>query len=303
MTRESVLVKTMVELADSLVDDFDIVESADDIDRALRRGARHRRLGHHARRTRGRAASHDLVQRCDACRRTVRAPIPGRPVPGLLPVWQTRRQSGPRRAQRALAPLRAGRRGRRVPRRRRHPDASARHGDRRPQPFPHRGRITERRRCRRRPGPGRRRHHRHLAAPQRQRSRCGQRPTPDRARQSRSSSNKPRAWSPHARACPWIKHSPGSDPTLATTTNAWPMSRATSSRAPSTPARWRHPITENRGATHELSGPCSGMPQRQPVRIASVTCGTPPWLDRWLVSDDGGAERPPAGDFDATPLQ
>ena len=33
--------------------------------------------------------------------------------------------------------------------------------------------------------------------------------------------------------------------------------------------------------------PRRGWCQRQPVTIASVMCGTPPWLDRWLVSADG----------------
>ena len=34
--------------------------------------------------------------------------------------------------------------------------------------------------------------------------------------------------------------------------------------------------------------PSRGWCHRQLVTIASVTCGTPPWLDRWLLSADGG---------------
>ena len=107
MTRESVLARTMVELADNLVDDFDIVDvlttlsdrCVDVLDIAA--------AGIMLATPDGQLQADDLVERGDARRRAVRAAVRRRALPGLLPQRPTGRQPGPDHRRLALAPLRA----------------------------------------------------------------------------------------------------------------------------------------------------------------------------------------------------
>ena len=165
MTREALLARTMVELADTLVDDFDIVDLlttlADRCVEVLDVAAAGIMLAAPDGELRAMTSSSEAMR----ARRAVRAAVPGGPVPGLLPQRAARRQPGPRHASTAAGRASPRRRRGRLPRRRRHPHAPARPGHRRPQPVPHRDRVVERRRRRRRPGARRRRHHRHPAAP------------------------------------------------------------------------------------------------------------------------------------------
>ena len=237
MSREAVLARTMVELADSLVADFDIVELlttlSDDCVEVLDIAA----AGIMLATPDGQLQADDVVQRGDARRRAVRAAVRRRPVPGLLPKPPARRQPGSHQRRRSLAPLRPRRRGGRLPRRRCHPDAPTRSDHRRPQPVPYPDRVDERRRRRRRSSARRHRHHRHPAEPQDRRNRRAQRPAHHRPVESR----RDRAGQRHDRRTPTAsqstKPSTGSDATPATTTCASPTSPATPSTAPSTHPR------------------------------------------------------------------
>ena len=110
MNRESVLARTMVELADNLVDDFDIVDllttlsdrCVDVLDVAaagimLVTPSGDLQLDHRRR------AKPCASSNCSSCR-------PRRTLPGLLPQSAAGRQPGPHRSRRSLAPVRPGRR-------------------------------------------------------------------------------------------------------------------------------------------------------------------------------------------------
>ena len=166
MTRESVLARTMVELADNLVDDFDIVELLTTLSDRCVEVLDIAAAGHHARHPRRPAASDDLVQRGDARRRAVRAAIPRRPLPGLLPQpvspSSTRTSPPPTDRWPRFAPVavQAGfRAADAIPMRLRGQIIGALNL------FRTETGIDERRRRRRRPSARRHRHHRHPAEP------------------------------------------------------------------------------------------------------------------------------------------
>ena len=88
MPRETLLARTLVELADTLVADFDVVELltlvADRCVELLEVGGRRPHVAGARRRT----AGDGLLQRGYPRLGTVRAAVQGRPLPGLLPQWQ-----------------------------------------------------------------------------------------------------------------------------------------------------------------------------------------------------------------------
>ena len=105
MPREVLLARALVELADTLVADFDVVELltrlADRCVEVLGVGAAGLMLAGPRR-----AAGHGFLQRGHAGIGALRAAGQRRTLPGLLPKRPTGHASGPRHAHRPLAPFR-----------------------------------------------------------------------------------------------------------------------------------------------------------------------------------------------------
>ena len=92
-------------------------------------------------------------------------------------------------------------------------------------------------RRRRRAGARRRRHHRHPPTPRRARGPGPATSSSTTRSTAASSSSRPRAWWPSEKGSTWSRRSPGCARTPATTTCAWPISPAGSSRDGSAPHR------------------------------------------------------------------
>ena len=175
MTREALLARTLVELADNLVDDFDIVDLLTTLsDRCVE--------------VLDIAAAGIMLVAPDG---ELRVMTSSSEAMRVVELFELQSQEGPcldcYRSGEAVVnqdlaaadgrwpALRRGRPRSRVPIRRRRPDAPPRPDHRRPQPVPQRTRCAQRRRRHRRPSPRRRRHHRPPAAPHRRRRRGRQR--------------------------------------------------------------------------------------------------------------------------------
>ena len=95
MTREADVVRSLVEMADTLVDDYDVVDLLTGLaDRCVEPARRLRRRGD-AGFSRGQPGAGGLLQRGDAPAGAVRAPGAGRPLPGRLPHRRARRAREP----------------------------------------------------------------------------------------------------------------------------------------------------------------------------------------------------------------
>src|SRR5437773_8483738 len=86
MTREADIVRSLVEMADTLVDDCDVV--ANRAGGPVRRPARRLRRGGDAGLSPGQPGTGGLLQRGDAAAGAVRAAGPGRPLPGRVPTGE-----------------------------------------------------------------------------------------------------------------------------------------------------------------------------------------------------------------------
>ena len=273
MTREALLARTLVELADNLVDDFDIVELLTTLsDRCVE--------------VLDIAAAGIMLV---APNGELRVMTSSSEAMRVVELFELQSQEGPcldcyrsgeavvnhdlAVRRQPLAPLRRSRPRSRLPFRRCRADAPALAGHRRPQPVPQRTRRAQRQRTSSSPRPwptSPRSPCCSTAPPSPPRSSTSSSPAPSTAA---SSSNRPRASSPNGIALDMEQAFSGCAPTPAPATNASATSPSTSSTAPSTSRTQGSRSRRDDGSPHGQPTPGAGASSVStcPVRLAMAS--------------------------------